>query len=260
MKFVLRTLAASFVLFLFEAARHPSLWEIASAMLVCAVLCWIAVRSRASGVELVVTLAGFYFILVSLITIPEGVLFDVIKVGQAPPAMVRELGIALAIAITIALLYQRSKEALGATAVPSAEMTIAGLLWRLVAAVVVFMLCYFVAGTLIYPMVKGYYVGRSMPGLGSMVAMIVLKAMCLIVATWLALRMIPNRRDARLILTTAFPAIGVFSLMLHHNDLMPAAVRWVHTMEMAPYYALCGFLFAVWFGPSRENQGPVDHT
>jgi hypothetical protein len=218
------------------------------------------VRSQAPGAELVVTLAGFYFILVSLTTIPEGVLFDVIKVGQAPLMMVRELGIALAIAIAIALLFQRSKAALGATAAPIAEMTIIGLLWRVVAAVVVFTLCYFVAGMLIFPLVKSYYQGRNMPDLVAMVAMVVLKVMCLIVATWLALRRIPSRGDARLILATAFPVIGVFSLMLHHNDIMPPAVRWVHTMEMTPYYALCGFLFAVWFGPPRESQSPADRA
>ncbi|MGP8173780.1 MAG: hypothetical protein ACLP7O_04435 [Terracidiphilus sp.] len=81
MKFFFRTIAASLVLLLLEAARHPSLGEAASALLVCSVLCWMTLRSRASGAELVATLAGFYFALVSLNTFPEGVVFDVIKVG-----------------------------------------------------------------------------------------------------------------------------------------------------------------------------------
>jgi hypothetical protein len=83
MKFVVRMLIASLALFLLEAARNPSWGETASALLVCSVLCWITVLSLASGAELVATLAGFYFVVISLATIPEGVLFDVIKVGEA---------------------------------------------------------------------------------------------------------------------------------------------------------------------------------
>lgn len=256
MKFIVRTVAASLVLFLLEAARHPSWQEAASALLVCAVLCWITERSRASGVEFVVTLAGFYFILVSLTTIPEGVLFDVIKVGLAPLLMARQLGIALVLAMVIAALFQRFSAVSGTTPEAGFGMTIAGLLWRLVAAIVVFMVCYLAAGMLIYPLVKSYYQGRNMPVPGAMVAMIILKAVCLVIAAWLVLRRIPNRRDAQLILATAFPVIGVFSLMLHNNELMPPAVRWVHTMEMTPYYALCGFLFAIWFGPARAGESP----
>jgi hypothetical protein len=258
MSFLIRTLIASLVLLLLEAARHPSWPEAASALLVCIVLCWMTVRSRASGVELVVTLAGFYFILVSLATIPEGVLFDVIKIGRAPLMMARELGIALVMAITIGALFKRLNVMPGVTPAPSADMTIVGLLWRMVAAVGVFLLCYIAAGMLIYPSVKSYYQGRNMPGPEAMVATVVLKVVVLLVAAWLGLRSIPNRRDARLILATALPVIGVFSLMLHHNDLMPPTVRWVHTMEMAPYYALCGYLFAIWFGPPLSSQSPAE--
>jgi hypothetical protein len=254
MNFIFRTLAASVVLFLLEAARHPSVGEAASALLVCSVLCWITVRSQATGAELVATLAAFYFILVSVNTIPEGVLFDVIKVGQAPMVMVEQLGIGLMIACCIALLFRRTKAVPGAVSAQGNNLTIVGLLWRLVASVVVFLFCYGAAGMLIYPLVKNYYQTRNMPKPEAMVAMEVLRVVVLIVGAWLALRTIPKRRDARLILTTAFPVIGVFSLMLHNNDIMPAAVRWVHTMEMAPYYALCGFLFAVWFGPRGDKS------
>ena len=258
MKFVIRTGIASLVLLVLEAGRHITWQEAASAVLVCTVLCWMAERSRTSGVELVVTLGGFYFILVSLTTIPEGVLFDVISVRLAPLVMVRELGIALAIAITITGLFGKFSATAGPAQTSSGGMTIVGWLWRMVAAIVVFLVCYIGAGMLIYPRVKGYYQGRNMPDPIAMVAMVALRVVCLIVASWLALRRIPNRKEARLILATAFPVIGVFSLMLHNNEIMPPGVRWVHTMEMTPYYALCGFLFAVWFGPRGSGESSLE--
>ena len=257
MKFVVRTGIASLVLLVLEAGRHINWQEAASALLVCVVLCWMAERSHAAGVELVIALGGFYFILVSLTTIPEGVLFDVIKIGQAPPLMVVQLGIGLAIAITIAALFGKFSATAGAIQTSVIGMTIVGLLWRMAASIVVFLVCYFGAGMLIFPMVKGFYQGRNMPDIVAIVAMVTLRVVCLLVATWLAMRRIANRRDARLILTTAFPVIGIFSLMLHRNEIMPPAVRWVHTIETVPYYALCGFLFAVWFGPPGQGKKPA---
>ena len=142
MKFVVRTGIASLVLLLLEAGRHLSWQEAASALLVCAVLCWVAERSQATGVDLVVALGGFYFILVSLTTIPEGVLFDVINVRVAPLVMVRELGIALAIAITIAALFEKFKTTVGTMQASGDGMTIVGLLWRMAAAIAAFLVVY----------------------------------------------------------------------------------------------------------------------
>jgi hypothetical protein len=254
MKFVFRMLAASVVLFLLNAALRPSWEEAVSALMVCTMLCWITERSRVSGAELVATLAGFYFILASVMNIPEGVLFDVIKVSQAPLVMAHSLGIALAIAIVIALLFGRTKMDLGAVPVWRSDMSIFGLIWRLAASIAIFMVGYIAAGMLIFPLVKTYYQGRNMPSFDAMAAMITLRAVLLIFAAGLVLRKIPSRKDARLILATAFPVIGVISLMIPHNDLMPPFVRLVHTAEMVPYYALCGFLFATWFGPPRATE------
>jgi hypothetical protein len=121
----------------------------------------------------------------------------------------------------------------------------------LAAAAAVFNVCYFAAGMLIFPLVKSYYAARVIPDPGTIAAAQVLRAMVLILAGWLVLRIVPERRDACLILTTAFPVIGVISLMLPPNEIMPPEVRWVHTLEMTPYYALFGLLLAVWFGPPR---------
>ena len=228
-----------------------------SALLVCTVLCWITERSQVSGAELVATLAGFYFILASVSNVPEGVLFDVIKVGQAPLMMLHQFGVALAIAIVIAVLFRRTKMEPAHAPVWRSDMSILGLIWRLAASIAIFVVCYLTAGMLIYPLVKGYYHLRSMPALEAMLSMIALRAVVLVVAAVLVLRKIPSRNDAQLILATAFPVIGVISLMIPHTDIMPPFVRFVHTMEMVPYYALCGFLFATWFGPPRTGESKV---
>jgi hypothetical protein len=251
MTFVLRALVASSVLALLSTGLHPS-WEGAlSSLMIGAVLCWLAAVSRASGADLVVALAGLYFVPAVLTTIPEGVLFDVVKIGDAPVAMAMQFGVALAAAATITALFGRWKAA--ETPVCVDALSALGLIWRLTAGIAVFVFCYGAAGMAIFPFVKEFYQGRAMPGPEAMIAMQVMRAVALMAAARLALRHVPSSGNARWILALAFPVIGDIALMIPHNDLMPPAVRLVHALEILPYYALCGFLFAVWFGPPRRD-------
>ncbi len=249
MIFVFRALTAAILLFLAEGGLRPTLGGAISALLVSFVLCWWASRSRASGAELVIAVAGFHFVVSSVTVIPEGVLFDVIKVGQAPPAMAKQAAVALVLAVVVGAVFGRLRSAPRATTTAPTGMSALGLLWRLAAAVAVWIVCYAGAGLLIFPFVKDYYAGRTMPGPGAVLAMQALRAPCLVAAGWLLLRSVSSRLDGRLILATALPVIGIISLMVHENDLMPPFVRWVHTLETVPYYALFGLLVAIWFGP-----------
>lgn len=255
-KFLLQVLAASLALFVlghavpFNVPGEPValLQEIASVLLIGSVLCWVAARSPAGGAVLIGTLAGFHFILSSAMNIPEGVLFDVVTVQQAPLMMVHQLGLCFLMAVVVTGLFGRWKPQAAVECAPATEMSAIGLTWRLAASVVVFAVCYCAAGAAIFPLVKSYYAGRAMPGPEALFAMIALRAVLLVFAAILVLRIIPGRKDGQWILATAFPVLGIVSLMVLPNDIMPPFVRLVHAVETVPYYALCGFLFALWFG------------
>jgi len=77
--------------------------------------------------------------------------------------MAQQLGIALAIAIVIAVLFGRTKMEAAAAPVWRSDMSILGLIWRLAASIGVFLVCYFGAGMLIFLLVKSYYQGRPCP-------------------------------------------------------------------------------------------------
>jgi hypothetical protein len=102
----------------------------------------------------------------------------------------------------------------------AAVSTVAGLLWRLGAAALIFVACYFLAGIVIIPYVRDYYQGRAMPKATAMVSMQVLRALAIIAALYPALRTMRSRRDAQVLAALGLPAIGV-SQLLPANDLMP---------------------------------------
>ena len=255
MKFVIRTLIVSAVLLVLKTSFHPGWKEAVSALLISGVLCWVANRSRTAGVFLVLVLAGLYYVPQILINIPEGVLFDVIDLHQAPLMMAWELVISLVVAVVITTLFSRDKRASLSYGGMERELTVFGFVWRSTAAVIFFIVSYSVAGMIIFPFVQSYYEMRIMPEPQTIACMQVLRAFALLVTALMVLRVIPDKKSSLLILAVSFPVIGCIALMIPDNDLMPPAIRFVHTLETTPYYALYGLLLAYLFG--RRNVGDV---
>ncbi len=229
----------------------------AGALLTAAAMGLIVARSRASGPALVVAVAGLVFGVSWLVNIPEGVLFDVIPVTMAPPMLLRGLLTCVVVATVVAWVAGRLRQE---DTGPSGALPIRSawsLLWRLLATVAVFAVCYIGAGLLIYPLVKAYYAGRAMPQPSAMLAMQVLRSLAILGAAYPALRTFASRRDAALVLGVALPVVGVIVPMLPQNTLMPPSIRLAHTLETAPYLALFGVLIAVWFGPPRRRAQPA---
>lgn len=229
-------------------------WDVAvGAVVMAGGMALVMARSRASGPALVVMVAGLQFSASSLVNIPEGVIFDVIPATSAPTLLVRSLLTALVAATAVVWAAGRLSRAEASPVVAVRIDTVWALLWRLAATVAVFIVCYYVAGMVIYPFVKAYYAGRALPQPTVIVAMQVLRSLALLGAAFPLLRTFAARRDAAWALGIALPLFGAIAPMLPHNTLMPPSIRLVHTLEMVPYLALFGVLLAVWFGPPRRR-------
>jgi hypothetical protein len=227
--------------------------SVGASLLVCAVLALAVARSTASGPGLIVILSGLLFGMTWLVNLPEAVLYDVMEPARAVVSLARMLVVTVAAVTVLIAVAGRLGAGTGVETPASPIRSARGLIWRLVAAPAVFILCGAVAGLLIFPLVEPYYEGRVMPDLLAMVSMQVLRALAIVGVAYPLLRTLPRRRDAVLVLALALPVLGVIVPLLPANDLMPPFVRLVHAIETLPYYALYGVLVAVWFGPPRQG-------
>ncbi len=226
--------------------------EAGAALLSAGVMGLVVARSRASGPALVVMVAGLSFVVSLGVNLPEAVVFDVIPATLATTELTRALlESVLAATIVVWVAGRLSPGDAVASAAVRIE-SIWALLWRLAATVAVFTVCYFVAGTLIYPFVKAYYASRALPQPAVIVELQVLRSLALLGAAYPLLRTFGSRRDAVLVLGLALPLLGPIAPLLPANPLMPPSVRLVHAFETLPYYALFGVLLAVWYGPRRR--------
>lgn len=246
----------------FVAGSYPQItWgSVAAALLVFGILAVALERSTASGPGLIVMLAGLLYVMFPLISLPEGVLFDVIEPAAAVVSLAWLLVLMLA-AVTVQVAVAGRLEPGPATPTSTSPIrSTSGLLWRLAATPAVFIILYFVAGLIIFPFVEPYYEGRVMPDPQAIVSMQVLRSLAIVGAAYPLLRTIHRRRDAVMVLALALPAFGAVAPLLPANDVMPGSIRLVHALETVPYYALFGALVAVWFGPPRRRSPEVPPT
>ena len=252
MKLALRLVVAAGVVFLVRSFPSLSASGALAALLLCAALGLVAARSIASGPALIVMLAVLCFVPTAFVNITEAVLFSVVPVTAAPIALVRQLGVSIVAAVAVAAATGRLATTPGiARDIEATASSVTSLLWKLVAAPGVFVVCYFVVGAIIYPWVKSYYATRSIPPIASVAAMQVLRAIALIAAMYPAIRAIPSRRTARWVFAIVLPVLGGLVPLLPENALMPLPIRAVHAIEIVTYYTLYGALIATWFGARR---------
>lgn len=241
------------------AGSYPQItWgSVVASLLVFGILALALERSTASGPGLIVMLAGLFYVTFPLISLPEGVLFDVIEPAAAVVDLAWMLVLAVAAVTVQVAVAGRLEPAPEAPTSASPIRSTRGLLWRLAAIPAVFILFYFVAGMIIFPFVESYYEGRVMPDPQAIVSMQVLRSLAIVGAAYPLLRTLSRRRDAVLVLALALPVLGAVAPLLPANEAMPGSIRLVHALETVPYYALFGALVAVWFGPPRRRSPEV---
>ena len=262
MNAALRFMLAAAVVFVARSYPSLSITNALAALFLCAALGAVAVRSTAAGSALVAILTGLCFIPTAFINITEAVLFDLVDVTAAPVALARDLGVAItagtAVAAVVGRLRTPAAPVDALTPAPTPVHSVPSLLWRLAAAAAVFVLCYFVVGAAIYPLVRDYYGGRPIPPVESIVSMQVLRGVALVAAMYPAIRTIPSRRTSQWLFAAVLPVLGAVVPLLPENTVMPLPMRVVHGVEIASYYTLYGFLVATWFSARRRpSERPI---
>jgi hypothetical protein len=120
-------------------------------------------------------------------------------------------------------------------------------LWRFIASDFVYLVLYFTAGMIIYPMVKNFYATQTLPPLGKLLALQlgvrgpVFVAICLLIYRMVRL----PRVTGALAVGATFALLSGIVPLLAPSPFFPNAVRWVHLSEVGISNFLLG-AFVVW--------------
>jgi len=130
-----------------------------------------------------------------------------------------------------------------------------GKLWRFAVSDIAYVVFYFTAGMIIFPLVRDFYATQTVPEPAKIVALqLLVRGPIFIGICLLLVRLLGFSR------TTGALAVGlVFTLLsgvvplLAPNPFFPDAVRWVHFGEVTSSNFVFGFVVAWLWGPGKEH-------
>ncbi len=107
--------------------------------------------------------------------------------------------------------------------------------WRLAIAPPLYIVCYFAAGTLVWPFIADYYQTRPMPALGPVVALQVWRGLAFGAIVFLIAQWCDGGRGERVLVAgLTLAVLGGAAPLVMPNPLMPAAIRLAHLYEVVP--------------------------
>jgi hypothetical protein len=217
-------------------------------LLVVLALALVAASSRHEGWKLSGTLFVLYFGINQLNTLDEALLFNVgVKVSQAIHMMTSGFFTSLIFAPLLALILGCWKKNLQEEARPLVPRSAANRAGRILLGDVLYVLCYFVAGMIVFPFVKDFYAGVKLPGPASVLELQVFRGL-VYVAAGLAVAdgMKGERGRTAVALGLSFPILAGVAPLLLPNPYLPDYVRLAHGFEIGisnlVYGVLLGYL------------------
>jgi hypothetical protein len=209
-------------------------WVTLSNLLTAVVLAWLATRSWLAGIRLAAWLAVLLFGVATFNSMVEALFFHVF--GRTDFARYVLLGALVAALFSplLVVVLGRWREAGAPRGRASLPAGASSWTWRLAAADLLYVACYFGAGILIYPFVRDFYEARSLPPRLPIAAFqLLLRGPVFIALILLAVRGLEGVRGGRSVLAgTLLGIVGGVAPLLIPNPYFPDVVRWAHLFEV----------------------------
>ncbi len=229
-------------------------------LLVVLALGLVAASSRQQGWKLSGTLFVLYFGINQLNTLDEALLF---KVGLKAPQVFRMMAsgflTALIFCPLLVLILGCWKKTPQEEAGPLVPRPAANWVGRILLGVLLYVLCYFVAGIIAFPFVKDFYAGVKLPGPSSILEMEIFRGLVYVAAGLAVVHgMKGQRARAAITLGLSFPILAGVAPLLLPNPYLPGYVLLAHGFEIGisnfVYGILLGYLLTRKAAPAIDEQ------
>ncbi len=229
-------------------------------LLVVLALGLVAASSRQEGWKLSGTLFVLYFGINQLNTLDEALLFKVrLEAPQVFRMMASSFLTALIFCPLLVLILDCWKKTPQEDVGPLVPRPAANWVGRILLGVLLYVLCYFVAGIIAFPFVKDFYAGIRLPGPASILETEVFRGLVYVAAGLVVVRgMEGHRARAAFALGLSFPILAGVAPLLMPNPFLPDYVRLSHGFEIGisnfVYGVLLGYLLTRKAAPAIDEQ------
>lgn len=132
-------------------------------------------------------------------------------------------------------------------------------LWKFAVSDLLYIGLYFIAGTIIFPFVRDFYAGQTLPSGGKIIALQLLVRGPIFIGVCLLLaRLVDSTRWRAAIVTgVAFALLSGVAPLLMPNPYFPDSVRWVHMAEVTCSNFLFGAGVNLLWSRTTERKFPA---
>jgi len=220
----------------------------------------VAASSSHRGWRLSGALFVLYFGINQLTTLDEALLF---KVGLKAPQALRMIGrgfvTSLVFVPLLVLILGCWKNNPPEKAKPLATRSAANWVGRILLGALLYVLCYFIAGMMVFPFVKDFYSGFNLPGAASVIEMEIFRGLVYVAAGLLVVHgMKGYRARAAITLGLSFPILAGVAPLLLSNPFLPVYVRLAHGFEIGisdfVYGILLGYVLTRKITPALDEE------
>jgi hypothetical protein len=235
------------------ANPHPMLFLMVSNAFIVLALSWAALRSDWRGWKL---LGALFFVraVVEFANWIEGALY-LPNVGiEWSGFIVYEILTAAVATLLWLAIFRGAAVPEPANDHPIPHRSFPQMAWRFILCSAVYVLLYFVAGTIIFPFVRDYYATQHIPSPGQIISLqFFLRGPLFVLVCLTLLRMfrLPHISGA-LAVGLSFTFISGVAALIMPNGIFPDIVRWAHFWEVSTSNFIFGMVVAWLWGQAQR--------
>lgn len=231
-----------------------------SNLLIVLALALVAASSNHNGWKLSGVLFVLYFGINQLNTLDEALLFSVgLKGHQALSMMGKGFVTSLIFVPLLVLILGCWKNKPPEDTKPLLTRSVANWVGRILLGALLYVLCYFAAGMIVFPFVKDFYTGINLPGPASVLEMQVFRGLVYVAAGLVVAHgMKGHQARAAIALGLSFPILAGVAPLLLPNPFLPVYVRLAHGFEIGVsnfvYGILLGYVLTRKATPAADEE------
>ena len=232
---------------------HAFGWFLLTDLLIVSVLGFAAMRSEWRGLKLAVALAAIPFG-IAVLNLIEGVVF-LSKEGADWGRIAIQMLLSYALVAPVwAWIFGRNGHPSIQPENPLESGSLVKRAWKFLASDVTYLVLYFAAGLLIFPLVRDFYATQHVPPTATIVALqFLIRGPVFVLICVELVRMLHLPRPSGALMTgLAFTLLSGVAPLLVPNPFFPDFVRWVHFAEVTSSNFVFGAIVGWIWAPLRE--------
>jgi hypothetical protein len=218
---------------------------ILSFALFAAVVASAAWAAKGSGMPLMMALVILTFGVSSVNPLIEAVVFGVMPLADAPSIVTGQLILAVVTSLIAAAALGKLRHGSQPSSPPKLRSI------RLALAAFCYTVLYWTAGLFVWPFVKDYYATRTLPPVGLVLGLQLVRGALYVLYAWPWFRLTP--RHSGIVLALVYSVVGGVAPLLLDNPYMPQSVRLAHMVEVGVSNFLFGLVVARLMRSDRQS-------